>query len=104
MPPVPLRLLVQPWDEDDEDGYYDEQDYDGSEFDYHHRYTDYEEDEEEEEEERMGAAEEKGEREALRGPEVDGAFDPYAFDVPINITVDMQGLVQGNTKAGYGYI
>ncbi|KAF8940391.1 hypothetical protein EDD21DRAFT_441949 [Dissophora ornata] len=102
MPPVPLRLLVQPWDEDDEDGYYDEQDCDGGEFDYHHRYTNYEE--EEEDEGRMGAAEEKDEREASRGPEVQRAFDPYAFDVPINFAVDLQGLVQGNTKAGYGYI
>ncbi|KAF9114882.1 hypothetical protein BGX27_009527 [Mortierella sp. AM989] len=101
MPPVPLRTLAEQWDED-EGGYYDGDgdgdgdvndgyDYDG----YHHRYAyDYEDDEED-------IKEEDEQHQVSISPVVEGEYDPYALDVPINLEIDLQGLEQGDIISAY---
>ncbi|KAF9954890.1 hypothetical protein BGZ72_004176 [Mortierella alpina] len=95
MPPTPLRLLVQPWDENEDDEYYD---------DYHQEY------------EQDGATEDRGDLTAPRVSALEGEitvsdtgdtdyYDPYALDVPINLEIDLQGLEHGDlAKTTYGYI
>ncbi|KAI8358301.1 hypothetical protein B0O80DRAFT_278278 [Mortierella sp. GBAus27b] len=39
-----------------------------------------------------------------KGPTLEGEYDPYALDVPINLAIDLQALEQGDAKNGYGYI
>ncbi|KAG0020745.1 hypothetical protein BGZ82_011515 [Podila clonocystis] len=95
-PPVPLRPLIQPWDEPEEghDGY-------GDGYDYDYDYDSYHQEEEEEEEEE---SEESQEGDEGHHQLVEGEYDdPYALDVPINLEIDLQGLEQGEVK-GYGYI
>lgn len=101
-PPVPLRPLIQPWDEPEEghDGYGDGYDYD-YDYDSYHQGEDEEEEEEEEEEEF-----EEGDEGQLHHHHEMGESeydDPYALDVPINLEIDLQGLEHGEVK-GYGYI
>ncbi|KAG0014319.1 hypothetical protein BGZ81_000529 [Podila clonocystis] len=94
-PPVPLRPLIQPWDEPEEshDGY-------GDGYDYDYDYDSYHQEEEVEEEE----SEESQEGDEGRHQLVEGEYDdPYALDVPINLEIDLQGLEHGEVK-GYGYI
>ncbi|KAG0085864.1 hypothetical protein BGZ92_008637 [Podila epicladia] len=96
-PPVPLRPLIQPWDEPEEghDGY-------GDGYDYDYDYDSYHQEGEEEEEEESEESEEGGE--GHHHQLVEGEYDdPYALDVPINLEIDLQGLEHGEVK-GYGYI
>ncbi|KAI1295153.1 hypothetical protein EDD11_007959, partial [Mortierella claussenii] len=132
MPPVPMKQLPQPWeeaeqDEEDEEGYYDEMENDGYDFDYHHQYhqqdDEYDDEGEEEIQEEYYQAEDEDDgrrpshhsqshgqhqqqqhqyyhrqhhHQELQQPHraVEGEFDPYALDVPINLEIDLQGLEQ----------
>ncbi|KAF9324402.1 hypothetical protein BG006_000552, partial [Podila minutissima] len=97
-PPVPLRPLIQPWDEPEEghDGY-------GDGYDYDYDYDSYHQEGDEEEEEESEESEEGGEGHHHHQL-VEGEYDdPYALDVPINLEIDLQGLEHGEVK-GYGYI
>ncbi|KAF9375250.1 hypothetical protein CPB97_011578 [Podila verticillata] len=101
-PPVPLRPLIQPWDDPEEghDGYGDGYDYDYDYDSYHQGEDEEEEEEEEEEESEEGDEEQLHHHHQLAESEYD---DPYALDVPINLEIDLQGLEHGEVK-GYGYI
>ncbi|KAF9183964.1 hypothetical protein BGZ51_003664 [Haplosporangium sp. Z 767] len=97
MPPTPLRLLVQPWEEVENDEYYGE---DGHEsYDYHDYHQDYDQEDEDD-----GVPEQGQEW----GGKVCGdmEYDPYALDVPINLEIDLQALDSTYTKttAIYEYI
>ncbi|KAG0337666.1 hypothetical protein BG000_005118 [Podila horticola] len=103
-PPVPLRPLIQPWDEPEEshDGYGDGYDYD-YDYDSYHQEEEGEEEEESEESE-VSEESEEGDEGHRHHQLVEGEYDdPYALDVPINLEIDLQGLEHGEVK-GYGYI
>ncbi|KAG0197268.1 hypothetical protein BGX28_009237 [Mortierella sp. GBA30] len=92
MPPPPLRLLVQPWDEVEDDEYYDE---------YHREYEDECDDEDGEE---LISQVELGHDEKVRENGDLEYYDPYALDVPINLEIDLQSLDNAEMKTRYGYI
>ncbi|KAG9321504.1 hypothetical protein KVV02_001937 [Mortierella alpina] len=95
MPATPLRLLVQPWDENEEDGYYD---------DYHQEYEqdDGGDDRDETIDQEVSAP--ASEIKVCEAGDTD-YYDPYALDVPINLEIDLQGLEHGDlAKTTYGYI
>ncbi|KAF9346515.1 hypothetical protein BGX26_001963 [Mortierella sp. AD094] len=106
MPPAPLRLLIQPWDEGIEEDEYDDRavnegyDYD----DYHHRHH-HEPFGHGVESEEFGEVD-MDEHERFDDSELGepGEFDPYAPDVPIDLDVDLRELGRDNVKSGYGYI
>ncbi|KAF9950573.1 hypothetical protein BGZ70_001302, partial [Mortierella alpina] len=95
MPATPLRLLVQPWDENEEDEYYD---------DYHQEYEQEEGGEERGETFDQVVAASTSEIKVCEAGDMD-YYDPYALDVPINLEIDLQGLEHGDlAKTTYGYI
>ncbi|KAG0366045.1 hypothetical protein BC939DRAFT_65533 [Gamsiella multidivaricata] len=107
MPPVPLRLLIQPWDEVNEEEYYEEDINDGYDYDdYHPRYEQYPDEmnyddyEEEDIQREIDLLQEA----VQSGSIVETIYDPYALDVPINLAIDLQGLEQGDIKVGHGYV
>ncbi|KAG0017562.1 hypothetical protein BGZ80_008164 [Entomortierella chlamydospora] len=98
MPPVPLRPLAEEWDEFDEDDYYDDDGNDGYDYDDYHpkyAYTHEEEDIGEEEED------DDTQYQMPKNTNVEGEYDPYALDVPINLEIDLQGLEQGDIISSY---
>jgi len=109
MPPVPLRPLVPSWDDEEEGEYYDEDFNDGYDYDEYDQRFDYADDvfdqdgrfNLEHDDTRFLQDEEMA---LPQGPALEGEFDPYALDVPINIAIDLQALTQTDTKVGYGYI
>ncbi|KAF9359095.1 hypothetical protein BGX26_000195 [Mortierella sp. AD094] len=97
MPPVPLRPLAQEWDEVDEDDYYDGDCNDGYDYDdYHPKYTYIHEEEDAGED-----GEDDGPYQVPKSTSVEGEYDPYALDVPINLEIDLQGLEQGDMTSSY---
>ncbi|KAF9200205.1 hypothetical protein BGZ49_009586 [Haplosporangium sp. Z 27] len=102
MPPAPLRLLVQPWDEGAEDDEYEDRAInEGYDYDEYHRHH-HEAFEHGIEGEDFGEVEMDGYNDCeLRDSE---EFDPYALDVPIDLDVDLQELGRNTFKSGYGYI
>ncbi|KAF9354730.1 hypothetical protein BGX34_010843, partial [Mortierella sp. NVP85] len=109
MPPVPLRPLVPSWDDEEEGEYYDDDFNDGYDYDEYDQRLDYANDvfdqdgrfNLEHDDTRFLQDEEMA---LPKGPALEGEFDPYALDVPINIAIDLQALTQTDTKVGYGYI
>ncbi|KAG0264698.1 hypothetical protein BG011_006275 [Mortierella polycephala] len=96
MPPTPLRLLIQPWEEFD-DEYYDGEGHDSYDYDdYHNDFDQHDEDDGVPEQDQEWGGKACGDME----------YDPYAFDVPINLEIDLQVLDNTYTKttATYGYI
>ncbi|KAG0324473.1 hypothetical protein BGZ99_001767 [Dissophora globulifera] len=112
MPPVPLRQLIQPWEEAGDDDYYEDDCNDGYDYDdYTLQYTQEEEDENEEDEKEEGDDDIDDQEVVLQDGQdiprvattMEGEYDPYALDVPINLEIDLQGLEQGDIRAEYGY-
>ncbi|KAG0028712.1 hypothetical protein BGZ81_004476 [Podila clonocystis] len=110
MPPAPLRPLFQPWDEILDEGDPDHMINEGYDYDdfqhpmYHHDREMggiEEEDEEEFNDEEYGDSLEHEDAMDDLPHDVFGASgcDPYAFDVPIDLDVDLQGLERGDIKA-----
>lgn len=106
MPPAPLRPLIQPWDdildEDDPDHTINEGfDFDDFQHPVYHRDREMggieEEDEEEYDDNEYG--EDLEHKDDLHH-DVFGApgCDPYAFDVPVDLDIDLQGLDRDNIK------
>ncbi|KAK3807022.1 MAG: hypothetical protein J3Q66DRAFT_91246 [Benniella sp.] len=110
MPPVPLRPLVPSWDDEEEGEYYDDDFNDGYDYDEYDQRFDYAADEVFDQDGRFNLDHDntqflQDEEMALpKGSALEGEFDPYALDVPINIAIDLQALTQTDTKVGYGYI
>ncbi|CAO3571892.1 unnamed protein product [Mortierella alpina] len=96
MPATPLRLLVQPWDENEEDEYYD---------DYHQEYEQDDGGEDSDETFDQVVPAQASEIKVCEGSDTD-YYDPYALDVPINLEIDLQGLEHGELAktTAYGYI
>ncbi|KAF9915733.1 hypothetical protein BX616_005526 [Lobosporangium transversale] len=105
MPPVPLRPLIQPWEDAGHDNdHYDEAADDGysiEEYDmYGHEKSRIELDNENElRQQRQQQRQQEYQHHHQRLQEhatIDGEFDPYALDVPINLEIDLNGLTHGD--------
>ncbi|KAF9429527.1 hypothetical protein BGZ76_001217 [Entomortierella beljakovae] len=121
MPPVKLMTVEEREREQElengyevyDDEYYDDEYNDGYDYyDYQQRYMYSQEDDEEEGVDEVEEEEEVGEEEDI-GEEyeqhhmspirtsIEGEYDPYALDVPINLEIDLQGLEQGDLATAY---
>ncbi|KAG0224684.1 hypothetical protein BGX31_007900 [Mortierella sp. GBA43] len=114
MPPPPLRLLIQPWDDLSEEEEYD--DMDNTEYGpddchpdhheshhHHHHHHDLEKDQEHAEEEEEDDMELTGTACMGMISIGDRGFDPYALDVPIELDVDIQELTRNNASSTTKY-
>ncbi|KAG0029647.1 hypothetical protein BGZ82_007807 [Podila clonocystis] len=110
MPPAPLRPLIQPWDEIPDEDHPDHMINEGYDYDdfqhpmYHHDREMggiEEEDEEGYDDDVCGDSLEHEDAMDDLHHDVFGASgsDPYAFDVPIDLDIDLQGLERGDIKA-----
>ncbi|KAI7828108.1 hypothetical protein BC939DRAFT_527027 [Gamsiella multidivaricata] len=103
MPPPPLRLLVQPWDElCEEDEYYENMMKDGYAYDdqYYHNHPEMYNHDIDDSEDAVEPEVELGRSEIIdRNDFREDYFNPYALDVSINLNLDMRELARDNAKS-----